>query len=51
MKIPQDPRIPTPAGHYSPVVEHHGLDKAIDALDLDRPGEVYSDGKGLATHI
>ena len=24
MKIPQDPRIPTPAGHYSPVIEHNG---------------------------
>ena len=24
MKIPQDPRIPAPAGHYSPVIEHNG---------------------------
>jgi len=25
MKIPEDPRIPAPAGHYSPVIEHNSM--------------------------
>ena len=35
MKIPGDPRIPTPAGHYSPVVEHNGLLFVSGQLPMD----------------
>ena len=35
MKIPEDPRIPTPAGHYSPVVEHNGLLFVSGQLPMD----------------
>lgn len=35
MKIPKNPRIPTPAGHYSPVVEHNGLLFVSGQLPID----------------
>ena len=35
MNIPQDERIPTPAGHYSPVIEHNGLLFISGQLPMD----------------
>ena len=35
MKIPNDPRIPTPAGHYSPVIEHNGMLFISGQLPMD----------------
>lgn len=35
MHIPQDERIPTPAGHYSPVIEHNGLLFVSGQLPMD----------------
>ena len=35
MKTPEDPRIPTPAGHYSPIVEHNGLLFISGQLPMD----------------
>jgi len=35
MHIPQDERIPTPAGHYSPIIEHNGLLFISGQLPMD----------------
>ena len=35
MHIPEDARIPTPAGHYSPIVEHQGLLFVSGQLPMD----------------
>ena len=35
MRIPADDRIPTPAGHYSPIVEHNGLLFVSGQLPMD----------------
>ncbi len=35
MKIPDDPSIPRPAGHYSPVIEHQGLLFCSGQLPMD----------------
>ncbi len=35
MNIPDHPRIPTPAGHYSPVVEHQGTLYISGQLPMD----------------
>ena len=44
MKIPEDPRIPTPAGHYSPVVEHNGLLFVSGQLPMDPATKEVPDG-------
>ena len=35
MNIPDDPRIPSPAGHYSPVIEHQGTLYISGQLPMD----------------
>lgn len=35
MQIPEDARIPTPAGHYSPIIEHQGLLFVSGQLGMD----------------
>ncbi len=35
MQIPETPSIPTPAGHYSPIVEHAGTNYISGQLPLD----------------
>lgn len=35
MNIPDDPRIPSPAGHYSPVIEHQGTLYVSGQLPMD----------------
>jgi len=40
MHIPRDDRIPTPAGHYSPVIEHNGLLFISGQLPMDADNQV-----------
>lgn len=40
MHIPQDDRIPTPAGHYSPIIEHNGLLFISGQLPMDAHKQV-----------
>jgi len=40
MHIPQDDRIPTPAGHYSPVIEHNGMLFISGQLPMDANKQV-----------
>lgn len=40
MKIINHPDIPTPAGHYSPVVEHNGTLYLSGQLPKDREGNI-----------
>ena len=49
MKIPQDPRIPTPAGHYSPVVEHNGLLFVSGQLPMDPATKEVPEGAEAQT--
>ncbi|MFN3244868.1 MAG: RidA family protein [Planctomycetota bacterium] len=44
MNVPDDPRIPTPAGHYSPVVEHGGLLFVSGQLPMDPRTRAVPDG-------
>jgi len=44
MKIPTDPRIPAPAGHYSPVIEHGGTLYISGQLPMDPETEEVPDG-------
>jgi len=44
MNIPSDPRIPTPAGHYSPVVEHNGMLFVSGQLPMDPESKAVPDG-------
>lgn len=40
MHIPQDDRIPAPAGHYSPVIEHNGMLFISGQLPMDANKQV-----------
>ena len=44
MLIPNDPRIPAPAGHYSPIVEHAGLLFVSGQLPMDPATKAVPDG-------
>ncbi|MGC6489490.1 MAG: RidA family protein [Planctomycetota bacterium] len=44
MKIPKDPRIPAPAGHYSPIVEHGGTLYVSGQLPMDPVTKEVPDG-------
>ena len=44
MKIPTDPRIPSPAGHYSPVIEHGGALYISGQLPMDQATKEVPDG-------
>ncbi len=49
MKIPEDPRIPRPAGHYSPVVEHMGLLFCSGQLPMDPATKEVPEGAAAQT--
>ena len=44
MHIPQDDRIPTPAGHYSPVIEHNGTLFVSGQLPMDPKTRAVPEG-------
>ena len=44
MKIPTDPRIPSPAGHYSPVIEHGSTLYISGQLPMDPATKEVPDG-------
>ena len=44
MKIPTDPRIPSPAGHYSPVIEHGSTLYVSGQLPMDPATKEVPDG-------
>ena len=44
MKIPTDPRISTPAGHYSPVIEHGSTLYISGQLPMDPATKEVPDG-------
>ena len=44
MKIPADPRIPSPAGHYSPVIEHGSTLYISGQLPMDPATKEVPDG-------
>ena len=44
MKIPADPRIPSPAGHYSPVIEHDSTLYISGQLPMDPATKEVPDG-------
>ncbi|MFT5731970.1 MAG: 2-iminobutanoate/2-iminopropanoate deaminase [Planctomycetota bacterium] len=44
MQIPEHPSIPTPAGHYSPIVEHAGTLYLSGQLPIDPDTESTPDG-------
>lgn len=44
MNIPDDPRIPTPAGHYSPIIEHNGTLFVSGQLPMDAATKEVPDG-------
>lgn len=49
MKIPEDPRIPAPAGHYSPVVEHGGVLYVSGQLPMDPETKEVPSGAAAQT--
>ena len=49
MKIPQDPRIPAPAGHYSPVIEHNGTLFISGQLPMNPNTKAVPDDVGAQT--
>ncbi len=44
MQILQDPSIPTPAGHYSPIVEHAGTLYVSGQLPIDPETDTMPEG-------
>lgn len=44
MRIITDPRIPTPKGHYSPIIEHNGLLYVSGQLPVNPEDETIPEG-------